>query len=228
MRLAHLADVHLDSQFGLFEPQLARQRRQSIRRALRAALVEAASRQVEAILIAGDLYEHDRIAPDTPEYLHEVFAEVAPIPIFIAPGNHDWLGPTSLYLRSDWPGNVHVFRKDELERRELADGLYLWGAAHHGPAVTKNLLSGFRVVDDGIHLGLFHGAESSTLAFQTDEKAPYGPFRAEQISESGLSHLFTGHLHTPIDADRFTYPGNPEPLTFGEPSTPTRCGARAS
>ena len=25
-----------------------------------------------------------------------------------------------------------------------------------------------------------------------------------------------GHLHTPKDADSYTYPGNPDPLTFGE------------
>ena len=44
----------------------------------------------------------------------------------------------------------------------------------------------------------------------------HAPFKAEQIVESGLHHVFLGHYHRPRDADRHTYPGNPEPLSFGE------------
>ena len=223
MRVAHLADIHLDTPFALLAPQLARNRRQGIRNALKAALEEAANRTVDAVFIAGDLYEHERIAPDTGEFLRQAFAELAPTPILLAPGNHDWYGPESLYARADWSPNVHVFEKEVLEHRQLEDGLHLWGAAHHGPAVTRNFLAGFRVEGEGVHVALLHGAEQSALVVQAEDgKAPYGPFRADQISESGLSHVFTGHLHTPIDAAEYTYPGNPEPLAFGEAEAPIR------
>lgn len=223
MRIAHLADIHLDAPFALFAPQLARNRRQGIRDALKAALGQAADRNVDAVFIAGDVYEHERIAPDTGEFLRQAFAELAPTPILLAPGNHDWYGPESLYARADWSPNVHVFAQDALEGRELEKGFHVWGVAHHGPAVTTNFLTGFRVEGDGVHVALFHGAEQSALFIQAEDgKAPYGPFRADQISESGLAHVFAGHLHTPIDAAEYTYPGNPEPLTFGETETPTR------
>ena len=45
---------------------------------------------------------------------------------------------------------------------------------------------------------------------------PYAPFRAEQVETAGLDHALLGHVHTPIDHGRFTYPGNPCPLTPGE------------
>ena len=50
---------------------------------------------------------------------------------------------------------------------------------------------------------------------------PHAPFRTGQIEPSGLDHVFCGHFHTPVDADAYTYPGNPEPLSFGEPAAPT-------
>jgi DNA repair exonuclease SbcCD nuclease subunit len=222
MRLAHIADLHLDTPFALFNPTLARRRRQGIRAALTTALEGAAERSVDAVLVAGDLFEQDRVAPDTASFLREAFRSIAPIPVYVAPGNHDWLGPESIYRHPDWPENVHLFGSDTLERRELADGVYLWGAAHDGPAITKNFLFGWRAEGSGIHLGLFHGAEQSVLFGQPEDKAPYGPFHAEQVEEAGLTHLFTGHLHTPVDGAHYTYPGNPEPLTFGEAGEPVR------
>jgi DNA repair exonuclease SbcCD nuclease subunit len=36
------------------------------------------------------------------------------------------------------------------------------------------------------------------------------------VGAAGLHHALVGHFHTPHDGPRHTYPGNPEPLTFGE------------
>jgi DNA repair protein SbcD/Mre11 len=200
MRIALIADVHLDSQFGLFPPELARERRHGIEEALRRAIGVAAEEAVDAVLLAGDLYEHERVAPDTGELLRSLLAEVAPLPVFVAPGNHDWLGPESLYARLEWPSNVHVFREDRLEPVELEDGLTLWGAAHRAPANTDGFLDGFRVARGGVNVALFHGSERSRLVFEHEAKMPHAPFLGEQISEAGLSHAFCGHYHTPADA----------------------------
>lgn len=221
MKIAHLADVHLDSAFKLFAPEVARQRRQAIEAALRTAVEEAADAHVEAILIAGDLYEHDRVAPDTGEFLRALFERVSPTPVYIAPGNHDWFGPSSLYARLDWSPNVHVFTSDRLDPIELADGLTLWGAAHCAPANTDGFLDRFSVDRGGAHVALFHGSEQGAFAFQEEGKAPHAPFRADQIEAAGIAHVFCGHFHTAIDAQAYTYPGNPEPLSFGERTAPT-------
>jgi hypothetical protein len=45
---------------------------------------------------------------------------------------------------------------------------------------------------------------------------PHAPFLAAEIQSSGLHFAMLGHYHSPRDEARFTYPGNPEPLTFGE------------
>ena len=101
----------------------------------------------------------------------------------------------------------------------MADGLWLWGAAHLAPANTGNFLDGFRVEASGIHIALFHGAERSWFNEQGTGKQPHAPFDAREIETAGLAHAFLGHYHRPRDAEFHTYPGNPDPLAFGEDGT---------
>lgn len=216
MKLALFADVHLDSAFAWAPPAAARRRRQAVRDALARLVKTIQDERVDAVLCAGDLYEHERFRPDTGNFLHGLFASLDPVRVFVAPGNHDWLGPASIYERVQWPPNVHIFRTDRLEAQRLGEEVTLWGAAHLRPAGTPGFLEGFRVRGPGLHVALFHGSERGWLAAQGEDKAPHAPFHADQIAEAGLAHAFVGHYHNPRDHDLYTYPGNPEPLTFGE------------
>ncbi|MCQ4084348.1 metallophosphoesterase [Streptomyces sp. RB6PN25] len=216
MKLLLFSDLHLDTPFRWARPQLARARRLALRQTLERIRDLAISEDVDALLCAGDLYEHDRVAADTGAFLCSVFGALHPRPVFLAPGNHDWYGPSSLYRQVDWPSNVHVFTEARLSPVELADGLTLWGAAHRAPANTDGFLDGFRVDRGGVNVALFHGSEQSELPYQESGKAPHAPFRAAQIREAGLDHALLGHFHLPKDAETHTYPGNPDPLEFGE------------
>jgi DNA repair protein SbcD/Mre11 len=214
VKLVVFSDLHLDAQFAWLgaDPQAARGRRQALRDTLQRIVALVREVKADALLCGGDLYEHERYTPDTAQFVRSVFAQLHPIRVFLAPGNHDWYGPTSLYHQVDWTDNVVVFREARLEPVGLDDGLTLWGAAHRAPANTD----GFRVDRGGVNLALFHGSEQSWFAEQGEGKAPHAPFRPEQIEQAGLDHAFLGHFHKPRDAERYTYPGNPDPLTFGE------------
>ena len=216
MKLVLFSDLHLDTVFAWTEDVgVARKFRDALRAALLKTLQLAKSTGADAILCAGDLYEHDRFSPDTQAFLSRCFAEVD-LPVVIAPGNHDWYGPSSIYRSARWTPNVHIFSTSRLEPLELADGLTLWGAAHCAPAGTEGFLRDFRVDRGGVNLALFHGSERSFLAQQGDKKMPHAPFDAEEIERAGLQHAFVGHYHCPRDGQWHTYPGNPEFLSFGE------------
>jgi len=217
VRLLVFSDLHLDTPFTWAGRELARARRRALRETLTRICELAEAEDVDAVLCGGDLYEHDRFTPDTRAFLLETFARLHPRPVFLAPGNHDWYGDQSLYRQSDWSPNVHVFTEARLMPVELADGLTLWGAAHCAPANTDGFFdSGFRADREGVNLALFHGSESSEFRWQEEGKAPHAPFRSSQIPAAGFDHAFCGHFHTPKDADWHTYPGNPDPLAFGE------------
>lgn len=170
----------------------------------------------DAILCAGDLYEHDRFTPDTASFLGRAFGSTHRR-IVVAPGNHDWFGPGSLYVHIDWPPNVTIFEHERLTPLELTEGLTLWGAAHRKPVGTDGFFdTGFRTGRGGVNLALFHGSERGGLAFEAAGKQPHAAFDASQLEAAGLHHAFVGHYHHPREAPRYTYPGNPDPLTFGE------------
>jgi DNA repair protein SbcD/Mre11 len=216
MRILLVSDVHLDSAFAWAKLEVARRRRQAIRDALARSIQLAIDERVDVICCGGDLFEHERVSPDTSQFLRTEFELAHPIPIFIAPGNHDWFGPESPYGQVRWSPNVHVFDNRRLLPVTIADGLTLWGGAHLAPAGAPDFLEGFSVDRSGVHLALFHGAEVRFAGFEEPGKQPHAPFQAEEIEASGLHFVFLGHYHAPRDEKRFTYPGNPEPLTFGE------------
>jgi len=216
MKILHFADLHLDAAFAWAPADIAVKRRQAIPSALLRICDVARERRVDLLTCAGDLYEQERFVPDTASFLVSTLAGLQPIPVLLSPGNHDWLGPASIYATAKWSPNVFVFHEDRLSRYELQPGLIIWGAAHRAPANTDNFLAHFHMDSNGVNLGLFHASERSGLRFQGEGKQPHAPCSAEEISRTGLAHALLGHYHAPIDGRDYTHPGNPEPLTFGE------------
>jgi len=215
MRILHFADLHLDAPFAWARPETARLRRRNRRETLTRILAVAEEEGVDAVLCAGDLFEHERFTPDTVAFLRESFARTDR-PIYLAPGNHDWYSARSPYALVEWSPNVHVFSEAQLTPMQLADGLTLWGAAHRAPANTGSFFAGFTPDRGGVHLALAHASERGALPFQESGKELHAPFDATELEEARISHAFLGHYHVARDRDSYTYPGNPDPLEFGE------------
>ena len=104
MRIVHFSDLHLDSPFAWAGAtgEAARQRRQALRDTLVRIIDLTREVNADALFCGGDLYEHEYFRPDTAEFLKDTFARLAPLPVYIAPGNHDWYGLQSLYAQ--WTG----------------------------------------------------------------------------------------------------------------------------
>ncbi len=218
MKLVLFADLHLDCAFAWAGAAAGagRRRREALRRTLLRIADLARREQADALLCAGDLYESERVSADTADFLRATFAALHPMRVVLAPGNHDWFGPASVYARAAWTPNVHVFRAPRLEPLALRDGITLWGAAHCQPAGTPGFLADVPRVAGGAHLALFHGSERAAFALEGPGKAAHAAFDAGEIERAGLCFAFVGHHHRPKDAARFCYPGNPDALAFGE------------
>jgi DNA repair exonuclease SbcCD nuclease subunit len=217
--ILHTADVHLDRAFSSMGMSrgIATARREELRAALRRFIDLAIEQNADAVTIGGDLYEHDRATLDTGHFLRQQFERLAPVPILIAPGNHDPYVPGSLYRRVDWPSNVTVFVEPRFTPIQVAPDVTVWGAGHDGPAVRQNLVEGFHVRGEGRHILLFHGSDVGAVP---EGKAAHCPFRREDIDDSGADFALLGHYHgpriCPEGAPRFGYPGTPEALDFSE------------
>lgn len=220
VRWLAFSDLHLDAPFAQGGSDLTDLRRSELRRTLQKTVELAGELQVDALACAGDLYEHERYTPDTAAMLQRLFAEVAPVPVLVSPGNHDWYGPSSIYATASWSPNVHVFDSDRLTPWDGLDGVRVWGLAHRAPSGAGDPLAGLPTQGEGLHVGLFHGSESSGWEWARREDAKkqrHAPFSADQIEAGGLDHCVVGHYHKRVEGDRHTYPGAPTALSFDEP-----------
>ncbi len=213
--LLHTADVHLDRAYSGagMSPAIASARREELRDAFRRFIDLALETGADAVTIGGDLYEHERVTPDTGNFIRQQLERLGDVPALLAPGNHDPYVPDSLYHRLAWPGNVTIFRERSFAPVELVSGVTVWGAGHDAPDVRENLLTGFQAPAGGSHVLLFHGSDTRSVP---EGKPAHAPFRPEDLEATGAGFALLGHYHAPRAHPRFAYPGSPEPLDFAE------------
>ena len=130
LRILHFADLHLDTPFSSMGrgSQISNERREGLRQVVKRTLSLARERSVDIVTVGGDLYNSDYVSRDTGQFLRQQFSEIAPIRVFIAPGNHDPYTRSSLYAEVDWPNNVHIFTEPVIKPIALNDSISLWGA----------------------------------------------------------------------------------------------------
>jgi len=87
--LVHTSDCHLDRADGTPE-QLAFQ----------AVVALAIARRADALLIAGDLFDHNRVGPEIVSWVAEQLNDF-PGPVVLLVGNHDCLHDASVHRRHD-------------------------------------------------------------------------------------------------------------------------------
>lgn len=214
LKLLHASDFHLDSPFRQLEEQKALTRRRELRE-LPARLARlAVEEQAELVLLPGDLFDGERVYPETIQALAEALASI-PAPVFIAPGNHDHCRPGSPYLTAEWPDNVHIFTRSELEEVELPElNCVVHGCAFTDAHREDDPLDGFAAPDDGkLHLLCVHG--------EVGREGRYGPIPPRSLARSGAAYAALGHVHSGSGLQKeggtyWAYPGCPEGRGFDE------------
>ncbi len=215
LKLLHAADLHLDSPFeGLSSGKAAMRR--SEQRELLGRLAALVGREgVQLVLLPGDLLDSDNSYYETGEELIRCLTQMA-VPVFIAPGNHDYYAPRSPWARLKLPGNVRVFTENEIQGYTLRNlGVRVYGAAftekHSGP-----LLKNFRAPrEEGVfNLLCLHGELGRP-------DSPYDPISEAALAESGIDYAALGHIHKASGLLRagstwYSWPGCPEGRGFDE------------
>lgn len=226
LRILHTADLHLDTPFtgsGLDRDQVL-QRRSDLLSVFRRITDIARERDVHALLIAGDLFEEDYVSTTTLNLVFGLIAGLAPMPVFVSPGNHDPCHDGSPWTLAKLPANLHVFRQQSPATIQLPDlGLAVHGLGFRADHVTGQLWKGFSIPPSCkgvVNIILTHGAVREA---EDGRAAKYLPIDPADLRASGADYVALGHYHsgfTVID-DRFTnsiraaYPGSPEPLRAG-------------
>ena len=227
LTLLHTADWHLGRRFPAFGPEqelrLTRARLDAVGRILDLA----ESRNVDAVLCAGDLFDHPNPAQEWWDgVLKELTRRNWQRPVVLLPGNHDPLTPNSLYhpshpFRSRLPDYVHVVDTKGWEL-PLGEGAVVVASPCLSHAGQTDLAASLPSREDGdnrIRIGLVHGQTFDIEGHQTNF-----PIARGTADEHGFDYLAIGDTHAFRDVEPnatapTVYPGAPEATNFGERDT---------
>lgn len=207
MKLLHSADWHLGAPMGAWAHL-----RQALEKIPFQVVQAAKDYGCELILLAGDLFDGE---PDAYSLgLVKRALGDAGMPVFIAPGNHDFLRPGGAWLAEAWPDNVHIFTGTGMESVALPElDCRIYGAAFWGPE-SGPLLEGFCADGEERYcIGLMHGDPTAA-------GSPYNPVSRARIADSALDYLALGHIHKTgslqSGATLCAWPGCPQGRGFDE------------
>ncbi len=221
MRFIHLADLHLDTAFRSRSREIREELRHASRRALESAVDRAVKEEVDALLIAGDLFDGETLTLQTERFLGDALSRLgqAGIQTIYATGNHD---PGSSSLPGgeiSWPEGVSVLREPRPERIEiLRDGRpvgAVTGAGHATHREHRDLSRSFPTPTPGLpEVGLLHTQVGGARG--ADAHHLYAPSELSHLERSGYDYWALGHVHVRqalSDDPPIHYPGNTQGRT---------------
>jgi DNA repair exonuclease SbcCD nuclease subunit len=208
----HTADFQIGKAFGSIGGDasivLRRQRIETVRRIAELA----AERNVDAVLVAGDVFDLDAVSNET---IHTWLQAMAPYSGLwvVIPGNHDPAVPQSVWHRIEPlgpPANLHLSLEPEIfqlagdrlavltaplqRRHESGDPTSVWDEMPTPPQVVR--------------VGLAHGTISSRDSAAFDAT---NPIAGNRETLSRLDYLALGDWHGTMQVgERSWYSGTPE------------------
>ena len=221
-RFVHTADIHLDSplsSLALRDPELGELVGTATRDALSNIVDLCLAERVDALLIAGDLYDGSQTSMKTAGFLAAEFRRLtaAGIRVFLIRGNHDAM--SRIPREAIRPAGVHIF--DGHARPEVlpgaADGrdVVVHGVSFARPLAPESLLRKFAPpVPGAVNIAMLHtslaGAEGHDV---------YAPVSSAELAGAGFDYWALGHVHVRrVVSDRpaIVMPGIPQGRDIGE------------
>jgi DNA repair exonuclease SbcCD nuclease subunit len=227
-RFLHLADLHLETNFG-GRPETRERLREATHKAFERAVNHAIEHRLHAVLAAGDLYDDGLLSLKTELRLVSQVERLARAGIWFLAccGNHD---PGAPHLHAanlgievaaetasgeDWRRRVHLFRRPTPEVVRVTDrdgntvGIVV-GAGHDSATESDNLAARFPAVDEPLPVvGLLHTHVASARAAEGHDR--YAPSTAADYERLDYGYWALGHIHIrqrAVDGLPVFYAGN--------------------
>jgi DNA repair exonuclease SbcCD nuclease subunit len=191
---------------------------------LRHILELAALHRAHFVVIAGDLFETNLVSAGLVREVMRLLENAQPMRVYLLPGNHDHLGPDSVYAREEFRragSHIHVFTDTSpVVVEDLDLTLYpvpcLETRSPESPARSVRKIQRTRH-----HVAVLHGSLPERFGGGQEEDE-YFPMTEEELRGLGMDYIALGHWHS-LNPDPekeplspFYYSGTPEPTGFGE------------
>jgi DNA repair exonuclease SbcCD nuclease subunit len=226
MRFVHTADWQLGMTRHFLAGE-AQPRYSAARRDVVAALGGlAADVGAEFVVVAGDVFEHNQLAPQVISQSLEAMRAIG-IPVYLLPGNHDPLDASSVYtsalFTAECPDNVVVL--DRAGVHEVRPGLEIIAAPWRSKAPTTDLVADVLgdlrgLPADGVTRVLV--AHGGVDVLDPDPGKPSLirlPALQDALARGAVHYVALGDKHSVTDvgsSGRVWYSGSPEVTNFDD------------
>lgn len=218
-KIVHLADVHIGKKFHKLGHK-GDTLRQRIFKSFVTALALAIEEKADLVVIAGDLFDSNRVSPATVRSVTSELNRIAHIPVVILPGTHDCYDLHSVYRRKEWElcPHVRIFTENMPQTFTFPNtGVAVHGVANRSNKGPESPLGGLKPSENAVfNLAVAHG--SLKIPGRTGEDDYI--FTQEEIKQSGMDYIALGHWHRIFDCSdgrtKACYCGAPQQLSFSQ------------
>ena len=186
LKILHSADWHMDSPFAGFDPARQEYLKQELKK-VPGKIADLCRREnCDLVLLSGDIFD-SATCRDSAQIVADALRSCG-VPVFIAPGNHDYLTTGSPWMEIVWPENVYIFTVG-LQSVSLPQlDCRIYGAGYRSMD-CKPLLANFKAEGpERYKLAVLHGDPMRL-------RSPYCPVTTAQVRDSGLDYVALGHIH---------------------------------
>ena len=215
-KILHVGDIHLDSPFSLFDVEKSQARRSELRGTFSSIMMYAKINEADLVIIAGDLFDSEFVTKETMNVIVSQFNMNPSCRFVITPGNHDPASAKSAYLKTKFPENVYVFKKESLEKLSFDDiGVDVYGFAYTEEKYEQNPLDASISLDRSkINIFAAHADIYS-------KNSTYCPIKPADIAAAHFDYAALGHIHLGGKIEKegdtyYAYCGCPEGRSFDE------------
>lgn len=226
VKFIHTADWHLGMQAHFLPDEararFAQDRFDAVGRIAELALEEECS----FVVVAGDVFDSNHVDRQVVAKAVEALAAFA-VPVFLLPGNHDPLDPTSVYRTATWierkPVNVILLEDTSAVRVPGVEGVEVvgvpWHAKHQlGDPVAAGYAIAAQVSGLGVVIG--HGIVDELSPDGSDPSLIVAGALREALDSNEVHYVALGDRHSVTEIEdaggRAWYSGTPVSSDYGE------------
>ncbi len=208
MKIIHTADLHLDSPLEKnLNPIKVKERKKELLVNFERLVTYANANDVNAIIIAGDMFDKPRISNKVISYILDIIHCNKNIDFFYASGNHD----ENFYIDnlSFKPENLYTF--DSKWKTIDYKGIDITGIVYN-TSNSNTMYDTLLLNRDKLNIVILHGQ----IATSVD-----AGIKLSQLQDKGIDYLALGHIHKYTydridDRGVYVYPGCLEGRGFDE------------
>lgn len=205
MKFIHLADCHLGDRFN-FKSGLSNKIRENNRKSLENILIN--NKDVDFLLIAGDLYERSLFTLKDYRYLFGLIGDFGKDVFYVA-GNHDYLGEGNETIFKMKPDNLHIFSGENLEYYEI-NSIRIYGLSYRDRIYNGDFPHDIDLDSSYFNILLAHASINAP-------ESPYLNLNLDKLRNMGFDYVALGHIHKWEDfGDNIYYAGSIEPSDFSD------------